>query len=95
MKNNRIIVTGTDNGSMIFFRYEGESDVYQYDTNTCFKEANFKMVHKGASCLLATHALADYKNGRMRVLESNFPDFMSGHVGCGAIQQINPMQGCD
>lgn len=95
VKKDRIIIVGTDNGSVIFFRYEGESDIYQYDTNTCFKEENLKVVHKGSNCLLATHAIADYRNGRMRVLESNFPDYMNGHVGCGAVQQINYMQGCD
>lgn len=90
-----MIITGTDNGSVIFFRYEGESDVYQYDTNSCFKEENFKLVHKGTSCLLATHSIADYKNSRMRILESNFPDYMNDQVGCGAIQQVNIMKGCD
>lgn len=94
-KPNRMIIVGTDNGSVIFFRYEGEPDVYQYDTNNSFKEENFSVVHKGgASCLLATHAITDYRHRRMRVLESNFPDYMNGHVGCGAVQQLNTMQGC-
>lgn len=95
-KKNKIIIIGTDNGSSLFFRNEGESDVYQYDTNTCFKDTNCKLVHKGSTgCLLATHAVADYRNSRMKVLESNFPDYMNGHVGCGAVQQINTMYGCD
>lgn len=94
VKKDRMIIVGTDNGSSIFFRYEGDSDVYQYDTNKCFKEESFKAVHRGPSCLLATHAFPDYRHGRMRVLESNFPDFMNGHVGCGAVQQINTMEGC-
>lgn len=95
MKNGRMILIGTDNGSTIFFRYEGESDVYQYDTNSCFKKDNLVVAHKGGCCLLATHAIADYRNGRMRVLESNFPDYMNDEVSCGAVQQISSMDCCE
>lgn len=94
VKSKPMILIGTDNGSKIFFRYEGNSDVQQFDTNFPFREENFVNVHKGSDYLLATHALADYRTGRMRVLESNFPDYMNGHVGCGAVQQINLMHGC-
>ena len=83
---------GTDNGSAIFFRYEGQSEVYRWDTNVCFKPENFLVVFTSATCQLATHALADYKRGRMRVLESNFPDYIQGTVGCGAVQTLSIMQ---
>lgn len=88
------MIIGTDNGSSIFFRNEGYSEVYKWDTNTCFKQENFSVVYRSQTCQLATHAMADYKRSRMRVLESNFPDFMQNTVGCGAVQQISIMQGC-
>lgn len=88
------MIIGTDNGSAIFFRYEGQAEVLRWDTNTCFKKENFKPVYRSDNCQLATHALADYKRQRMQVLESNFPDYMGNTVGCGAVQQLTPMQGC-
>lgn len=89
-----IVILGTDNGSAIFFRYEGQPEVYRWDTNTQFKQDNFLPVYRSSTCQLATHALADYKRGRMRVLESNFPDYIQGTVGCGAVQQLSVLQGC-
>lgn len=94
VKPNKLVIIGTDNGSAIFFRYEGQSEVYRWDSNTCFKAENFRVVYRSQTCQLATHALADYKRGRMRVLESNFPDYMKNTVGCGADQQLSIMQGC-
>lgn len=94
IKPHKLVIIGTDNGSAIFFRYEGQSEVYRWDANTCFKTENFRVVYRSQSCHLATHALADYKRGRMRVLESNFPDYMKNTVGCGAEQQLSIMQGC-
>lgn len=93
-KPSKQVIIGTDNGSAMFFRYEGQSEVYRWDTNTNYAESNFQVVYRCQTCQLATHALADYSNKRMRVLESNFPDFLQSTVGCGAIQQLSIMQGC-
>ncbi|XP_031627079.1 major royal jelly protein 1 [Contarinia nasturtii] len=93
-KPNKQVIIGTDNGAAMFFRYEGQSEVYRWDTNQQFNESNFKVVYRCQTCQLATHALADYNYSRMRVLESNFPDFLQNTVGCGAIQQLSVMQGC-
>lgn len=93
-KPSKQVIIGTDNGAALFFRYEGQSEVYRWNTNTKFNESNFKVVYRCQTCQLATHALADYNNSRMRVLESNFPDFLQNTVGCGAIQQLSVMQGC-
>ncbi|XP_012523974.1 protein yellow [Monomorium pharaonis] len=90
-KPRRLIVLGTDNGSALFFRYEGESEVYRWDTVTPFLPANFEPVYKSTECALATHIVPDYKRDRMRVLESNFPDYMQGTVGCGANHALNLM----
>ncbi|XP_046808856.1 major royal jelly protein 1 isoform X2 [Lucilia cuprina] len=93
-KPSRMVIIGTDNGSAIFFRNEGDAEVFRWDTNTPFAEANFKPVYRSPTCQLATHAVPDYKRNTMRVLQSNFPDFMQNRVGCGAIQQLTMMQGC-
>ncbi|KAG5668200.1 hypothetical protein PVAND_016149 [Polypedilum vanderplanki] len=93
-KSDKMVIIGTDNGNAIFFRNEGNSEVFRWDTNLPFQQSNFKPVYKSDSCQLATHAVADYKHSRMRVLESNFPDYIQGKVGCGAIQQLTVMEGC-
>ncbi|XP_046470646.1 major royal jelly protein 1 [Neodiprion pinetum] len=89
-----LVILGTDGGAALFFRYEGRSEVYRWDTANCFKQENFQLVYQGSSCLLATQVVVDYKRGRMRVLESNFPDFIQGTVGCGANQALTIMQAC-
>lgn len=94
VKPHKIVILGTDGGCAIFFRYKGQSQVYRWDTNTAFKSANFTSVFKSATCFLATQAMPDLKRSKMRVLESNFPDYIKGQVGCGAYQVISPMEGC-
>ncbi|XP_012284415.1 protein yellow [Orussus abietinus] len=90
-KPKKMVLLGTDNGSALFFRYEGQSDVYRWDATTCYSPANFQPVWKGNDCSLPTAVIPDYKRGRMRVLESNFPDFIQGTVGCGANQALSLM----
>lgn len=89
-----MVIIGTDNGSAIFFRNEGDAEVYRWDTSSAFTETNFKPVYRSDTCQLATHAVPDYKRNTMRVLQSNFPDYMQNRVGCGAVQQLSVMQGC-
>lgn len=92
MKPRKMVVLGTDNGSALFFRYEGEADVYRWDAaSNPFDPRCFKKVYTSAECNLVTHIVADYARGSMRVLESNFPDYMQGTVGCGATQVLNVM----
>lgn len=91
MKPKKMILLGTDNGSALFFRYEGESDVYRWDATNSFSPKCFNQEYTSAECSLVTHVVADYKRGRMRVLESNFPDYMQGTVGCGATQTLSVM----
>ncbi|XP_017887524.1 protein yellow [Ceratina calcarata] len=90
-KPKRMVLLGTDNGSALFFRYEGEADVYRWDATEQFDTRSFTLVYTSGECSLATNVVADYNRGRMRVLESNFPDYMLGTVGCGATQSLNLM----
>ncbi|GJQ85721.1 putative major royal jelly protein, partial [Trypoxylus dichotomus] len=93
-KPHKIVILGTDLGSCIFFRYEGCPEVYRWDTNTPFIEQNFVAVHTSPNCLLATCVCADLKRQRVRLLESNFPDYIQCTVGCGALQMITVVGGC-
>ncbi|CRK95112.1 CLUMA_CG008590, isoform A, partial [Clunio marinus] len=79
-KPGKMVIIGTDNGCSIFFRYEGHSEVYRWDTNTSFDDDFFRVVYRSESCQLSTHAVADYKHQRMRVLESNFPDYIQNKM---------------
>ncbi|KAK5640865.1 hypothetical protein RI129_009412 [Pyrocoelia pectoralis] len=93
LKPNNLVVLGTDTGSAIFFRYEGKPELYRWDANTCFKQENFLIVYKASTCFLPTQVMSDHNRQRMRVLQSNFPDYVHNTVGCGAVQKINIMEG--
>lgn len=91
-----IVLLGTDNGAGIFLRYKGLSDIYLWNTETCFKSSNFIEVQKGGDCRLATHVMPGRKHF-MWVIESNFNDYISNTVGCnGASVVIHPVvRECD
>lgn len=91
-----IVLLGTDNGASLFLRYKGQSDIYLWNTETCFKASNFLEVQKGGDCRLSTQVLPGYKR-YMWTIESNFHDFISNSVGCnGASVVIHPVvRECD
>ncbi|RZC38990.1 MRJP domain containing protein [Asbolus verrucosus] len=93
-KDGKIIILGTDLGTAVFFRYEGKPEVYRWDASLPLAPGLPVLVYKSPKCYLSTHALADLKRERMRLLESNFPDFIQNTVGCGASQRITLMGGC-
>lgn len=88
-KPNKIVLLGCDLGSAIFFRFEGQSEVFRWDSNSPFAMPSFVKVYDSPSGLLSTHVFPDLKRMRMRSLDSNFPDFLQNTVGCGAHQQIS------
>ncbi|XP_069685296.1 protein yellow-like [Periplaneta americana] len=90
-KPNKIVIVGTDDGAAVLFRIEGEGDIYVWNSTTTFTQNNFISVYCPRSCALPTHVMADYKRGIMRVLSSNFQDYIQGTVGCGAIQSLTPL----
>lgn len=92
-KPKKIIILGTDLGSAVFFRYDGEQAIYRWDSNTPFDKSNFLKIYTSPACLKSTHVFPDLKRFRMRSLESNFPDFLQNTVGCGAHQQISLLAG--
>ncbi|KAJ9577612.1 hypothetical protein L9F63_005799 [Diploptera punctata] len=95
-KHNDIIILGTDNGYSLFFRLKGESDIYMWNTETCFKSENFMLVQKGNECHLATQVVPGYRR-LMWVLESNFHDYIQDKVSCtGASVSLHPLvKTCD
>ncbi|XP_015591153.1 major royal jelly protein 1 [Cephus cinctus] len=90
-KQNKIVLLGTDNGSAIFFRNKGQSDIYMWNTDTSFKTDNFLLVQKGNECRLATQVLPGYKR-LMWVIESNFHDYIQNKISCaGASVSLHPL----
>ncbi|XP_050298444.1 major royal jelly protein 1-like [Anthonomus grandis grandis] len=92
VKDGKIIVLGTDGGSALFYRYEGKPEIYRWDANNSTFSRG-EMVYTSPSCYLSTCVMPDIKRRSMRVLESNFPDFFNGTVGCGVSQRITLMAG--
>lgn len=94
--NQPIVLLGTDNGASLFLRYKGLSDIYLWNTETCFKSSNFLEVQKGGECRLSTQVMPGEKR-YMWTIESNFHHFISNTVGCtGASVVIHPVvRECD
>lgn len=86
LKGGKIVILGTDLGTALFFRFEGKPEIYRWEVGTCFK--GYELVYKSPENYLATHAIADVGRRRIRVLESNFPDYIQNTVGCGASQRV-------
>lgn len=91
-----IVLLGTDNAGGVFLRYKGLSDIYMWNTETCFKANNFIEVQRGGECRLPTQVMPGQQRF-MWVLESNFQDYISDTVGCnGASVHIHPVvRECD
>ncbi|XP_011494470.1 PREDICTED: major royal jelly protein 1 [Ceratosolen solmsi marchali] len=91
LKNNKIVVLGTDNGCAIFFRLKGQSDIFMWNTEAIFRAENFLLVQKGSECRLPTQVIPGYKK-LMWVIESNFHDYIQNTVGCsGASVLLHPL----
>lgn len=87
----QMVLLGTDNKSGVFLRYKGQSDIYMWDAETCFKAANFIEVSSGGECRLATQVMPGFRR-HMWTIESNFHDYISDSVGCsGASVVIHPV----
>lgn len=90
-KPGKMVILGTDNGSVMFFRLHGENDIYMWNVQCPFKPYYFILAQKGDDCRVATHVFAGYQK-LMWVMESNFQDFLQGNVGClGASTSVHPM----
>ncbi|KOC60604.1 Major royal jelly protein 1 [Habropoda laboriosa] len=90
-KRNKIVILGTDNGSAIFFRIKGDSNIYMWNTDTPFVKDNFLLVEKAGECRLPTAVIPGYK-GLMWVIESNFQDYIENSVSCsGASVALHPL----
>lgn len=90
-----LILLGTDNGSGVFLRFRGDGDIYRWNSNTCFKEDNLKLVQSGGDCRLSTQ-VAPGSRRFMWTIESNFQDYVNKECGCyGASMSIRPLIGCD
>lgn len=93
-KPDKMVVLGTDGRTTLYFRYRGRGDVYAWDTDDCgFGADRFALVRKAdGRGHLATQVAPDRRGGVLWVLESNFPDYIAGTVGClGADVRLQPL----
>lgn len=96
-KPDKMVVLGTDGRTTLYFRYHGRGDVYAWDTDDCrggcFHADRFTLIRKADDCgRLATQVAPGHQGGVLWVLESNFPDYISGTVGClGANVRLQPL----
>lgn len=87
----QMVLLGTDNGGVIFFRYKGESDIYMWNSEDIFNGENFVLVQEGGDCRLATQVVPGWRNV-MWAIESNFHDFITNSTGClGATMAVYPL----
>lgn len=95
-QNQKMVLLGTDNGAGVFFRYKGESDVFIWNSENCFKTDNFVVVQRGNECRLPTHVVPGYKR-LMWSIESNFHDYIANTAGClGPNMVVRPLiKTCD
>lgn len=100
-KPDKMVVLGTDGRATVYFRYGGQGDVYAWDTDRPgFGADSFRLVRRADDCRLATQVapgLCDCNcdcdcTGVLWILESNFPDYINGTVGClGASVRLQPL----
>jgi len=94
-KPDGMVILGTDGRATVYFRYRGRGDVYAWDTGCGgFCADRFELVRKADDCgRLATQVAPGYHRcGVLWILESNFPDYISGKVGClGANVRLQPL----
>lgn len=88
-----LVFLGTDNGHRVFLRFRGDGDIYMWDSERCFKEDNFVLVHNGGDCRLSTQVAPGVRRF-MWTIESNFQDYVKRECGCyGPSISIRPLIG--
>jgi len=75
------VFVGVGYGSVLYFRYNTNRNLYSWDTRKSLLEENWEIVRKGRDCRAATHVDVD-NDGTLWVMESNLKDFVDGKTGC-------------
>lgn len=90
-KPQRMVLLGTDNGQVIFFRFCSESNIYMWNSSRPFHERHFILAQTPWDARIPTHVTAGA--GRLVwVLESNFQDFIQDCAGSlGASARLHPI----
>jgi len=76
-----MMFVGVGYGSVLYFRINGQNDLYSWDTKLDLIEENMIMVWKSRDCRVITHVDVD-NEGKLWVLESNIQDFIRDQTGC-------------
>lgn len=93
-KPDKLVFLGTDSRTVLYFRYRGRGDIYAWDTTRGFGADQIELVRKADDCgRLATQVAPGRQgDGVLWTLESNFPDYIAGKVGClGANVRLQPL----
>lgn len=76
-----MVFLGVGYGSILYFRFQGQKDLYSWDTKLLLLEENVNMARKSRDCCIITHADVD-NEGKLWVLESNIQDFIRDQTDC-------------
>lgn len=83
-KPDNTVLLGTDGGTAVYFRHRGRGDVHAWHTDRHGPD-RFALVRKADDRgRLATHVAPGRRGdgAALWILESNFPDYIAGTVGC-------------
>jgi len=87
-----MVFVGVGYGSILYFRLQGQKNLYSWDTKLALLEENINMVRKSRDCRVITHVDVD-NDGTLWILESNIQDFISNQLGCyGPSILLTPVQ---
>jgi len=90
-KPDNAVLLGADGGTVVFFRHRGRGDVYAWDAGRAGPDRLALVRKADGRGRLATH-VAPGRDGALWILESNFPDYISGTVGgLGADVRLQPL----
>ncbi|XP_026808029.1 uncharacterized protein LOC113550419 [Rhopalosiphum maidis] len=89
----KMIVLGTDRGSVIYFRTDGDTgEILSWDVNKLFRHENFRSVQRGRKSRIPLMVITGFQ-GYQWSMESNYVDFLVGDIGClGVSTRIEPLQ---
>jgi len=75
-----MVILGVGYETVLYFRIDGQNDLFSWDTKLSFLEENIRVVRKSKDCRTITHLDID-NQGVLWILESNINDYFIDNVG--------------
>ncbi|XP_077301083.1 major royal jelly protein 1-like [Arctopsyche grandis] len=75
----------------LYFRYRNEPEIYRWNTHEEFCPETLRSVFVSEDGFLPTSVALDVLKGKMKVIQSNFQDYLGDTCGVGVIHQIVDM----